>query len=98
MTPPVPEAAPITSAEARALVAAGALLLDVRTAHEYASGHLEGAVNIPAHELDARKGELGDKKRPIVVYCRVGARSASVVALMRSAGYDAYDVGAIGDY
>ena len=58
----------------------GAVLLDVRTAEEFAEGHVEGAVNIPHGEIDARAAEIdalqgGDKSTPIVVYCRSGRRS-----------------------
>ncbi len=79
----------------RELVANGALLLDVRTPQEFSERHVEGAVNIPVQELAGRLQELGAKKRPIVVYCRSGARSASATVLMKNAGYDVVDIGGI---
>jgi phage shock protein E len=72
---------------ARALVAEGALLLDVRSAGEFANGHLVGARNIPVGELASRITELDDKLRPIVVYCASGMRSASAAAVLRRAGF-----------
>ncbi len=51
----------------------GALLLDVRTPAEYASGALAGAVNIPVDELRKRLREL-PKDRPIYIYCAMGLR------------------------
>jgi phage shock protein E len=74
------------------------LLLDVRTPAEFGEGHIPGAVNIAVHELGARLPELGPKQRPIVVYCRSGARSASATQLMRRAGYDVLDIGAMGNW
>ncbi len=78
----------IAPAEARRLVKEeGARLLDVRSAGEFASGHLEGAKNVPVHELADRLGELGPKDGSVVVYCASGARSASATKLLRSAGF-----------
>lgn len=82
----------------RELVANGALLLDVRTSEEFRAHHLDGAVNIPVQELGARLHELGAKDRPIVVYCRSGARSASAAQLMKGAGYEVLDIGGIGNW
>jgi len=87
-----------TKHNGRQLVANGALLLDVRTSEEFRDRHLEGAVNVPLQELPARLGELGAKERPIVVYCRSGARSASAAMVMKSAGYDVLDMGGIGNW
>lgn len=44
-------------------------LLDVRSAEEYALGHLPGALNIPAEELEQRLSEL-PPKQDVVAYCR----------------------------
>lgn len=84
--------------DGRELVANGALLLDVRTPEEFRERHLDGAVNIPVQHLDARMRELGAKDRPIVVYCRSGARSAAAAALMKAAGYQVLDIGGIGNW
>lgn len=73
--------------DARQLVAEGALLLDVRTPEEFASGHIEGAVNIPVQELEGRMAELEPKDRAIVVYCRSGARSSQAESMLEGAGY-----------
>ncbi len=82
--------------EVRALVAAGARLVDVRSPGEFGSGHLPGAVNIPVGELTARVAEIGAKERPVVVYCRSGARSASAAGLLRRAGFVAvHDLGSM---
>jgi rhodanese-related sulfurtransferase len=80
--------------EARTLVARGARLVDVRSPTEFASGHLPGALNIPMGELAGRIGEVGAKERPVVVYCRSGARSASAAGLLKRAGFTSvHDLG-----
>jgi phage shock protein E len=83
---------------ARELVANGAVLLDVRTQAEFSEQHIPGALNIPAHELEARLAELGPTTRPVVVHCRSGARSASAAQLLKRAGYEVLDIGGIGNW
>lgn len=84
----------IDAATAAALIDDGALLLDVRTPAEVATGAPDGAVNIPVQELATRMGEL-PRERPLVVYCRSGARSATAVGQLLAAGFDAYDAGGL---
>jgi phage shock protein E len=72
----------VPGAAAREAVAGGALLLDVRSEGEFASGHLEGAVNIPVQVLAERIGDVGDPARPVVVYCRSGLRSRRAKAIL----------------
>lgn len=56
------------------------VLLDVRPAEEYAAGHLPGAINIPADELEAHLAEL-PADREIVAYCRGPYCALSVEAV-----------------
>jgi len=82
--------------DVRQLVRCGARLLDVRTPAEFAEEHVPGATNIPVQELQERLGELGATDRPLVVYCRSGARSARATALLRAHGFNAvHDVGGL---
>jgi rhodanese-related sulfurtransferase len=62
------------------------LLLDVRTPQEYASQAIEGSYLIPLQELGSRMEEL-PKKKEIVVYCRVGNRSAHACSYLSRMGY-----------
>lgn len=77
----------ITGAEAKKMVDEGALLLDVRTVGEFNEKHIEGAVNIPVQDLEKRLAEVGDKKRPVVVYCRSGKRSEQAKVILDGAGW-----------
>lgn len=79
--------------EARALIKGeGAALIDVRSPAEFGGGHLPGARNIPVDEVARRIDELPDD-RPIIVYCRSGARSARAARLLREQGRAVHDLG-----
>jgi NADPH-dependent 2,4-dienoyl-CoA reductase/sulfur reductase-like enzyme/rhodanese-related sulfurtransferase len=64
------------------------LLLDVRSEVEFASGHIDGAKNIPLDELRSRLAEL-PRDRPIVTYCQVGQRGYLATRTLRQADFDA---------
>jgi phage shock protein E len=71
------------------------LLIDVRTPEEFASGHIEGAVNIPVDALAGRLSEV-PTGQPIIVYCRSGNRSATASQILADAGYTSiYDLGGL---
>ncbi|MGB5704182.1 MAG: rhodanese-like domain-containing protein [Polyangiales bacterium] len=87
----------VAGSDARALVADGALLVDVRSTGEYAGGAIEGSINIPIQELAGRMDELGDKNGEIVIYCQSGGRSAMAKRLLESNGFTkVHDMGGIG--
>ena len=65
---------------------ANAQLLDVREPHEVVLGIVDGALHVPASELEARLHEL-DSARQYVVACRVGAKSRWAVQRLRDAGF-----------
>jgi phage shock protein E len=90
----VHEAHAVTGAEAKQLVAKGALLLDVRTPEEFEQLHLDGARNVPLASLAGALSTL-PKTTPIVVYCAVGGRSARAAETLASAGYDVHNLGAM---
>jgi len=64
-----------------------AYLLDVREDDEWAAGHAPDAVHMPMYEIPVRRDEV-PQDRDVVVVCRVGARSAQVVAYLRANGWD----------
>ncbi len=70
---------------ARRAASTGVTILDVRSANEWAGGHLPGAVHIPLGYLADRAGEL-PADRPIVVQCQSGARSAIGASLLQRLG------------
>lgn len=64
------------------------LVLDVRTAEEFAAGHLPNAKNIPLPELGERLKELEKSKSNVVItVCASGVRSSSAAAVLGRAGF-----------
>jgi rhodanese-related sulfurtransferase len=68
--------------------APNALILDVRTSQEYERGHLPDALlmDIYSPGMEKRLNEL-DPSKTYYVYCHSGARSRSIVYLMRKRGF-----------
>lgn len=66
-------------------VAKGALMVDVRTPEEFASGSVKGAINIPLNEVESRINEFKGKPG-VVVFCRSGNRSGQAKKILESNG------------
>jgi rhodanese-related sulfurtransferase len=77
---------------AKELIDAGEVqLVDVREPYEWEAGRIAGARHIELERLAAEADSL-DRSRPVVFYCRVGARSGMAANAFRRAGHDAYSV------
>jgi rhodanese-related sulfurtransferase len=64
------------------------MILDVRSAAEFASGHLPGAINIPFYAVPFRAGELDPRHDDlVVVYCGHGPRAHLASAALRARGF-----------
>lgn len=96
---PVQSAARVPAAEVKgnvdaarqgwALIDQGALLIDVRSASEHESGHIDGSLNIPHSEIDALVNAIGtDKERKVVLYCRSGRRVGAAQKQLEALGYN----------
>ena len=85
------------NAEARRWVAEGATLLDVRTEREFASGHIDGAYNVPVADLGRRMAEV-PANIPVVVYCQAGGRSARAAGQLSARGFEVLDLGAMASW
>ncbi len=86
--------APIKIEQAEKKLAEGVQLLDVRTKEEWDEGHLKGAKLVTVTEegfLEKAKVVL-DTKKPVVVYCRSGKRSAMATEQLRAAGFTVDDM------
>lgn len=81
--------AKVTSLQATQLINRGkSLILDVRPAADFATGHIRDAKNIPLTELKARLPELEKfKERAVVVVCAKGLQSSKATAQLRKAGF-----------
>lgn len=64
----------------------GVLLLDARSADQFAAGHIAGAVNIPLPEFsEERLAEvIGRSDRPILIYCNNNFRDDRPPVLLKS--------------
>jgi phage shock protein E len=85
--PAVAETSP-ANAKKRLDAEKGIVLLDVRTADEYAGGHIDGSVLLPLDSIDEEAAtKIANKDTVVFVYCRTGVRSAEAVRLLMGMGY-----------
>jgi rhodanese-related sulfurtransferase len=73
---------------AAALADGSATIVDVREPHEREAGHIDGTLHIELADL-ASQSESIPKDRPVIFYCRVGARSAMAAQAFQAAGFEA---------
>lgn len=74
------------------LHAEGAIeLIDVREPHEHEAGRIAGARHLQFSEL-SQAAESIDRGRPVVFYCRVGARSALATQAFSASGFEAHNM------
>lgn len=66
-----------------------ALLLDLRNAADFSTGHILSARNIPAAELEGRQKELQKhKKNPIILCCNRDSDGIKAGRILKFAGYE----------
>ncbi len=82
--------APAAATPAAAFLArpADALVVDVRTPAEYASGHVAGARNVDVNggQFEAALDSV-DRTRPVYLYCRTGRRSGAAAETLTRMGF-----------
>ncbi len=93
----------ISADEAKAMMDAneGVVILDVRSAEEFAEGHIPGAVLLPHTDItdEAAAQAIPSKDSTVLVYCRSGNRSATASATLAGLGYtQVYDFGGVRDW
>jgi rhodanese-related sulfurtransferase len=66
-------------------------LIDVREPYEREAGHIESSRHIELVKLTSAAATV-ERERPVVFYCRVGARSEMAAQAFRAAGYEAYSM------
>jgi rhodanese-related sulfurtransferase len=68
------------------------LILDVRSAEEFAEGHVPNAINISHEQVGAKLQQLktmsNDQKIPIIVYCRSGHRAGIALNTLHNNGFN----------
>lgn len=76
------------------LLLKGALIVDVRSAAEFNSGHIKSSINIPLDALSKHLPELKLRKKQIITVCRSGNRSAIAKGILQAAGIATINGGA----
>jgi phage shock protein E len=69
------------------LLAQGGQIIDVRTVEEFNSAHKDGSINIPLNTLDNKMNKI-DKKKPIILCCASGSRSAIAKRTLLAKGFE----------
>jgi len=72
------------------LASRGFELIDVRSAGEFARGHIPGAINISVDEIRERKSEITSKN--LLVNCQVGQRGHTAALLLKELGFNAVNL------
>ena len=67
----------------------GTQIVDVRTAEEYATGHIDGSINIDVKKDNFKETAttLLDKEKSVALYCRSGRRSKLAAGILSAQGY-----------
>lgn len=101
-SPRKPSYRQITMAQAAAIMESesGYILLDVRTAAEFAEKRIPGAINIPNESIGTDPlPQLPKKDQPILVYCRSGNRSKQASEKLAALGYtNVVEIGGINSW
>ena len=78
----------VQPAEVDALIAAGAVALDIRDKDEHDAGHIAGSINISRGKLEMNvEDKISDMDATILCYCNAYNRGALSAATLRSMGY-----------
>lgn len=78
-------------ADLQSIIEEGAVILDVRTAGEYQSGHVKGSINMPLDRLNIATIQRYNK--PIITCCASGMRSGVAAKQLKAAGIETYNGG-----
>jgi phage shock protein E len=74
------------------------VIVDVRSPMEFAQEHIPNAINIPVDQIPYKTDEFKNFRKPVVVYCRSGARSGMALGILQQNGItNVYNGGGISD-
>ncbi|SFI16369.1 Rhodanese-related sulfurtransferase [Paraburkholderia megapolitana] len=79
----------VTAGEATQLInRRNAVVVDLRSAADFATGHLPSARHVEFAELQAKVGQLvKNKNNPVLLVCQTGQQSNKAVRVVQDAGY-----------
>lgn len=78
----------VSASRVQALPQGSFHILDVRSAGEYRTSHIPGAVNVPLEEIGRFREQLSQVREPLVVVCEAGSRAAQACKQLSAAGKD----------
>ncbi len=88
----------ITAEEAGVMLLNGAVLVDVRTAEEYAQSSAAESVNVPLDEI-AKLSDMYSTEQTIIFVCSAGTRSAKAIEAAQEMGFtNLYNGGSYKNY
>lgn len=65
-----------------------AIIIDVRTTGEFASGHIKGSKNIPLDQISTKINEIKKLNKPVITCCRSGMRSGQAALTLKQHGVE----------
>ncbi len=74
-------------------VTKGAIVIDVRTVGEFNDGHIKSSKNIALDTINTKISEIKNLKKPVIVCCRSGMRSAQAASILKSNGIEVLNGG-----
>ncbi len=74
-------------------VSRGAIIIDVRSKGEYASGAIPGSKNIPLQTIASKADTIKKWNKPVITCCASGNRSGSAVSILENHGIEALNGG-----
>jgi rhodanese-related sulfurtransferase len=77
----------------KSLVDNGALIVDERSPQQFASGHIDGSVNMPLDSIRSKASFLKKGGKPVITCCRSGARSGMAAEVLKEAQVEVYNGG-----
>ena len=75
------------------LCSTGAVIIDVRMPHEFRTGHIKGAINIPLPGLNKEAARLKKMNKPVITCCLSGTRSMMTKRILSNQGIEVYNGG-----
>lgn len=70
----------------QAMIAAGAVVIDVRSPQEFKGGHFKGSKNIPLDRIQTEAQKIKALDKPVVVCCASGMRSSQAKSILLNQG------------
>ena len=64
------------------------MILDIRTAEEFTTGHLPGAINIPANHLGSSEFLGTQSSLPVTLYCPDEKLAAVALSILKGRGFE----------